>query len=73
MLRYVRGTAILLGFLILFLLGIVFLAIVQLVIEITLLIVGIAFLIIALVLLPHYLGKKKKVKSKHYSVKKVKG
>jgi len=37
-----------------------------------LLIIGTIFLIIAILILPHYLGEKKVIKSKRYSLKKVK-
>jgi hypothetical protein len=71
--RYLKGVAILIGFVIIVLLGALLLAVLEFVVGIALFVVAIGFLIIALFILPHYIGEKKETKSKSYTLKKVKG
>ena len=71
-LRYARGIGIGFGFIVLLIFGLIFLGIIQLVANVGLLVLTIILAIIALILLPRYLGEKKHVKSRGYSLKKVK-
>jgi len=71
-LQYARGLAIGFALILLAILGMIFLGIVQIIAELGMLVLLIIFAIAALLVLPHYLGEKKKIKSKGYSLKKVK-
>jgi len=70
--RYLRGVGIGLAFLLLAIVGLIILGIVHLAAEIGMLILTIVLIIIAIILLPHYLGEKKNGRSSGYSLKKVK-
>lgn len=71
-LRYLRGIGVALAFVALAIDGLIFLGIVQLAAVAGILLLAVALDIIAIILLPRYLGEKKNAKSKSYSLKKVK-
>jgi len=71
MMNYIRGIGIGLGFLLLAILGLFFLGIIAAAVEIIIAIAVFILIILAIIALPSYLGKKKEVKSKSYSVKKI--
>ena len=70
--KYLRGFLILLAVLVLGLLGIIFLGILEIAINLVYGLIVLAFAILAIIILPSYIGKKKVVESKDYSLNEVK-
>lgn len=71
-LNYIKGIGILFGIIILGLIGVILLGILQFRVALVYLLISIVFFVIAIFILPSYIGKKKEIKSESYSLKKVK-
>ena len=69
---WLKGLLTLIGIGILAIFGFLFLALFGFAIDLIYLIIFAVFLIIAMVYIPYYIGKQKKVKSQKFSIKKVK-
>ena len=71
-LRYLKGILKIIGFLLLAVVGLFFLDLIEMGVGLVYAFIVLIFVIIAIFVLPYYLGKKKEIKATKYSLKNVK-